>query len=231
MTYLRKDGSKFQLGSREHLAIEICPLAPTRRLRHLPERTGWAQFAIWANGCNLCRNLLDSESSSREYVREYVNVPLGDIADWLVKAWTSIRSEERPDHFPPRASAFDTLRDWGNTNPPESYDEDKWLDLREDWWQGHFLASGANGAQLPNLALFRSGDRLFIEWNRAEFAGSPAPNFLSEFGQASVRWDEGEAVLAEFVVYVAKCFQKENLGHVFSWTDLKDPLREAEAGL
>ena len=224
MTYLRKDGSKFQLGSRDQLAIEICPLAPTRRLRYLPERTGWAQFAIWANGRNLCRNLLDGESFSREYV----NVPLGDIADWIVQSWTSIRFEERPDRFPPRASAFDTLREWGETNPPESYDEDKWLELRECWWQGHFLTSGANGAQLPNLALFRSGDRLFIEWNPAEFAGSPAPNFLSESGQASVGWDEGEAVLAEFVAYVAKCFQKKNLSSVFSWADLKDPLREAE---
>ena len=224
MTYLRKDGSKFQLGSRDQLAIEICPLAPTRSPRYLPERTGWAQLAIWANGRNLCRNLLDGESFSREYV----NVPLGDIADWIVQSWTSIRFEERPDRFPPRASAFDTLREWGETNPPESYDEDKWLDLREDWWQGHFLTSGANGSQLPNLALFRSGDQLFIEWNRAEFAGLPAPNFLSESGQASVRWDEGEAVFAEFVSYVAKCFQKENLGSVFSWTDLKDPLREAE---
>ena len=224
MTYLRKDGSKFQLGSRDQLAIEICPLAPTWSPRHLPERTGWAQFAIWANGHNLCRNLLDGESSSREYV----NVPLGDIADWLVQSWTSIRFEERPDRFPPRASAFDTLRDWGDTNPPESYDEEKWFDLRECWWQGHFLASGANGSQLPNLSLFRGGDRLFVEWNRAEFAGSPAPNFLSEFGQASVRWDEGEAVFAEFVAYVAECFQKENLSSVFSWTDLKDPLREIE---
>ena len=224
MTYLRKDGSKFQLGSRDHLAIEICPLAVTWNPRYLPERTGWAQFAIWANGTNLCRNVLDGSTS----IYEYVNVPLGSIADWLVKAWTSIHLEECPDCFPLRASAFDTLRDWGNTNPPESYDEDKWLDLREDWWRGHFLASGADGAQLPNLALFRSGDRLFIEWNRAEFAGAPAPNFLSESGQASVGWEEGEAVLAEFVAYVATCFQKENLDHVFSWTNLKDPLREAE---
>lgn len=224
MTYLRKDGGKFQLGSRDQLAIEICPLAPIRSPRHLPERTGWAQLAVWANGRNLCRNLLDGESSSREYI----NVPLGDIADWLVQSWTSIRFEERPGRFPPRALAFNTLRDWGDTNPPESCDEDKWYDLRESWWQGHFLASGANGSQLPNLALFRSGDRLFIEWNPPEFAGSTAPNFLSEFGQAAVRWDEGEAVFAEFVAYVAKCFQNENLGSVFSWTDLKDPLREAE---
>ena len=69
---------------------------------------------------------------------------------------------------------------------------------------------------------------MFIEWNPAAFAGSPAPNFLSESGQASVQWDEGEAVFAEFVAYVAKCFREENLGDVYSWTGLNDPLREAE---
>lgn len=227
MTYLRRDGGRILLGNRDQLAIEICPLTPAWSPRHLPERAGWAQFAIWAGGCNLCRNLLDGESSSREYV----NVPLGDIADWLVQSWTSIRFEERPDRFPLQASAFDKLRDWGNANPPESCDEEKWFGLRERWWQGHFLASGANGAQLPNLALFRIGDRLLVEWNPAEFAGAPAPSFLSEFGQVSVRWDEGEAVFAEFVAYVAKCFRKENLGGVFSWADLKDPLREAVADL
>ena len=39
MTYLRREGGKFQLGSRDQLAIEICPLAPTWIPRHLPERT------------------------------------------------------------------------------------------------------------------------------------------------------------------------------------------------
>ena len=224
MTYLRREGGKFQLGSRDQLAIEICPLAPTWNPRHLPERTGWAQLAIWASGRNLCRNFLDGEI----FIQECVNVPLGSIADWLVRSWTSISFEERPDRFPPRSSAFDTLRDWGNTNPPDSYDEENWFDLRECWWKGHFLASGADGSQLPNISLFRSGGRLFIEWNPAAFAGSPAPNFLSESGQASVQWEEGEAVFAEFVAYVAKCFREENLGDVYSWTGLNDPLREAE---
>ena len=212
------------IGNKDLLAIELYPLVPTWERRYLPERTGWAQLSIWANGNNLCRNVIDGSQS----IEECINVPLGCVADWFVHSWTAIRFEERPYCFPPRDSLFDTLNDWGNAYPPESYNEEEWFHAREHWWNAHFLAAGADGAQLPNLALFRSGDRLFIEWNPAEFAGSPAPNFLSERGQESVRWDEGEAVFAEFVTYVAKCFQKENLGSVFSWTNLKDPLREAE---
>ena len=212
------------IGNRDLLAIELHPLVPTWERLYLPERTGWAQLSIWANGNNLCRNVTDESQS----VQEHIYVPLACMADWLVRSWTAIRFEERPACFPLGDSIFDTLRDWGNTHPPELYSEDEWFDAREQWWRGHFLAAGADGAQLPNVALFRGGDRLFIEWRPAEFAGSPAPIFLSESGQASVRWDEGEAVVAKFVAHMADWFREENLGNLFSWTNHKDPLREAE---
>ena len=211
------------IGARDRLAIELHPLAPTWERRHLPERTGWAQLSIWVNGANLCRNVLDES-----FIRESVNVPLGPMADWFVRSWTFIRFEERPDCFPPRASIFDTLRAWGNTHPPRQIDEDAWFDAREQWWTRHFLAAGADGAQLPNVSLLRGGDRLFIEWTPAEFAGARAPRFLSESGQASVQWDECEAVFAEFVAYMADWFRTENLHDTFSWTNLENPLHEAE---
>ena len=214
------------IGDRGRLAFELHPLAPTWERRHLPERTGWAQLSIWVNGANLCRNVLDGPS-----IREGVNVPLGPVADWLVRSWTFIRFEERPDCFPPRASVFDTLRAWGDTRPPgqTAEDEDEWFDARERWWTRHFLAAGADGAQLPNVSLLRGGDRLFVEWAPAEFAGSRAPEFLSESGQWSLRWDDGEEVLAEFVARVAEWFRAEGLDDAYSWTNLRDPLREVEA--
>ena len=214
------------IGDRGRLAFELHPLAPAWERRHLPERTGWAQLSIWVNGDNLCRNVLDGPS-----IREGVNVPLGPMADWLVRSWTFIRFEERPDCFPPRASAFGTLREWGNTHPPAPgrTGEDEWFDARERWWTRHFLAAGADGAQLPNVSLLRGGDRLFVEWTPAEFAGSRAPEFLSESGQGSVRWDDGEEVLAEFVAYMADWFRAEGLDDAFSWANLRDPLHEVEA--
>ena len=213
------------IGNRGSLAIELHPLAPTWERRYLPERTGWAQLSLWVNGSNLCRNLLDGSPS----IRESVNVPLGPMADWLVRSWTFIRFEECPERFPPRASASDTLRDWGRTSPPGQLNEDEWFDTREQWWTRHFLAAGADGAQLPNVSLLRGGDRLFIEWTPAEFAGARAPKFLSESGQASVQWDEGEAVFAEFVAHMADWFRMENLHDAFSWTNLENPLHDAEA--
>ena len=213
------------IGDRSRLAIELHPLAPTWESRYLPERTGWAQLSIWANGRNLCRNVLDGSPS----IREGVNVPLGRLADWIVRSWTFIRFEERPDRFPPRASARDTLRKWGNAPPPGQCDEDEWFDARERWWTRHYLAAGADGAQLPNVALLRAGDRLFVEWAPAEFAGARAPWFITEPGQESVSWDRGEAVFAEFVAFMAGWFRKEGLDGVFSWVGLEDPLREAEA--
>ena len=214
-----------QIGDRTRLAFELHPLAPTSECRHLPERTGWAQLSIWANGSNLCRNVLDGSPA----IREGVNVPLGPIADWLVRSWTFISFEERSGIFPPRASAFDTLREWGSAHPPGPYNEDEWLDARERWWTRHFLAAGADGAQLPNISLLRGGDRLFVDWAPAGFAGSRAPKFLSESGQAAVPWDDGEAVLAEFVAYMAEWFRGERLDGVFAWTRQRDPLHEAEA--
>ena len=213
------------IGDRGRLAIELHPLAPAWESRYLPERTGWAQLSIWVNGRNLCRNVLDGSPS----IREGVNVPLGRLADWIVRSWTFIRFEERPDRFPPRASARDTLREWGNAPPPGQCDEDEWFDARERWWTRHYLAAGADGAQLPNVALLRAGDRLFVEWGPAEFAGARAPWFIVEPGQESVSWDQGEAVFVEFVAFMAEWFREEGLDGVFSWVGLEDPLHEAEA--
>ena len=133
------------IGDRGRLAIELYPLAPGWERRYAPERTGWAGLSIWINGRNLCQNLLDGSNS----IRESVNVPLGPLADWLMRSWTFIRFEERPGLFPPRASTRDTLRAWGNAPPPGQFDEDEWFDARERWWTRHFLAAGADGAQLP----------------------------------------------------------------------------------
>ena len=213
------------IGDRGRLAIELHPLAPGWERRYAPERTGWAGLSIWINGRNLCQNLLDGSNS----IRESVNVPLGPLADWLMRSWTFIRFEERPGLFPPRASTRDTLRAWGNAPPPGQFDEDEWFDARERWWTRHFLAAGADGAQLPNVSLLRAGDRLVIEWTPARFAGSRTPRFISESGQESVRWDEGEAVFAEFVAFMADWLRREDLGSVFSWANLTNPLHEAKA--
>ena len=212
------------IGNRNDLAIEVHPLTPTWERRYLPERSAWARLSLWVNGGNLCRNLLDGSQS----VREGVNVPLAPVADWIVRSWTFLAFEERPGCFPLRGSLCDTLHGWGNTSRPAGFSDDEWFDARELWWTRHFLAAGADGAQLPNVSLNRGHDRLFIEWDPAEFAGVQAPRFLSEHGREAVHWAVGEEVLAEFVSIVAQWLREEGLDDVFSWVGLDDPLRQAE---
>ena len=214
------------IGNRNRLAIELHSLVPTWERHYLPERSAWARFSLWVDGLNLCRNLLDGSPS----VRDGVNVPLAPVADWLVRSWTFLAFEERPECFPLRGSLRDTVRDWGNAPAPADCNEDDWSDARERWWTRHFLSAGAEGAQLPNVSLIRGDDRLFIEWAPAEFAGNRAPQYLSESGRATVRWAESEEVLTEFVSTVARWLREDGLVHAFPWACREDPLHEVEAG-
>ena len=213
------------IGNRNDLAIEILPLTPTWERRYLPERSAWAQLAIWVRGTNLCENLLDGSQS----VRAGVNVPLAPAVDWLVRSWTFIEFEEGPGCFPLRSSLRDTLRDWGNTAPRVGFTEDQWFDAREQWWTRHYLSAGADGARLPNVSLIRAGDHLVIEWGPAEFPGDHAPRFISENGQAVIDWPACEEVFAEFAAFVAESLREEGLGAAYSWVSLQDPLHERDA--
>ena len=212
------------IGNRNDLAIELDPLSPTWDRRYPPEVAAWARFSLWVGGRNLCRNLLDGSTS----VRDGVNVPLAPIADWLVRSWTFIAFEERPDCFPLRSSLRDTLDGWGDAPPPTGFSEDEWFDARELWWTRHFLAAGADGAQLPNVSLARSEDRLLVEWAPAGFAGSRAPRFFSESGWETVGWAEGEDVFSEFVSAVARWLRESGVDHPFPWVCRDDPLHETE---
>ena len=211
------------IGNRNSFAVGIEPLSPSWERRYLPEYTAWAQLSLWVDGENICRNLLDGSNT----VHDGVNVPLAPIADWLVRSWTYLAFEERPDCFPLHDSLRHTVSRWGDAPPPNGLSEDDWLDARELWWSRHFLAAGADGAHLPNISLVRGDGRLFIEWAPAEFAGTPAPRFLSEHGRTIVDWAEGEEVFSEFVACVARWFRDSGLHHVFPWTSREDPLHEA----
>ena len=210
------------IGNRNSFAIELEPLAPAWERRYLPERAAWAQFSLWVNGTNLCRNLLDGSDS----VRDGVNVPLAPIADWIVRSWTYLAFEERPGCFPLRTSQYDTVSAWGDAPPPAGLDEDQWFDARELWWSRHFLAAAADGSHLPNVSLVRGADRLFVEWAPAEFPGGPAPHFLAERGRQDVGWTEGEDALVQFVSHVARWLRDSEIGHVFPWASREEPLQE-----
>ena len=103
------------IGNRDSLAIELNPREPTWDIRHVPERTAWAELSIWVEGINLCRNILPESNS----VRQGVNVPLAPLTDWLTRSWMHIQFEERPRLFALRDSARDTLTHWSRAAPPQ----------------------------------------------------------------------------------------------------------------
>lgn len=214
-----------QFGDRNTLAIELHPLSPSWERAYPPERTAWSTFALWVGGENLCRNILDGT----ETVRDGVNIPLASLADWLVRSWAYLAFEERPSRFPPRPSPVSTLRSWGDAPPPRGVHEDDWIEWRESWWSHHFLAAGADGAQLPSVAFLRSADVLCIEWAPSQFAGARAPTFLAQRGQVLVPWEKSEGVLSEFVAFVGDWLRREGLVELYSWVRREAPLGSADA--
>lgn len=215
------------LGNTDRFAIALRPVAPHWEALYVPERAAWAGLQLWVNGQNLCQHLLPGS----DQVHDDLFVPLAPIADWLVHTNSALLAEERPRLFPVTRQLHHSLRRWGTTHPVLGMDGDRWLDEREAWWSRHFLLSGADGAQLPDLALSRDDEELVIDWSRPRFAGEPAPRFLAPFGNAAVRWTEGRAVLRNFIAVVGQSLQAAGLGAEYPWAALEDPLPDAQADL
>lgn len=204
-------------GNRERFALEIHPLSPTWERRYAPERAAWAAFALWVDGTNVC---LHSERGS-DRVQDALNVPLAPIADWIARSWPYIAFEERAAAFAPGGSLHETHVRWGATRPAAALSEDAWYDLRAEWWQRHFLAAGAEGALLPDLALARQDEGLVLEWRPPRLGDV---EFLLPTGSARIAWSDAEDVLAQFVAHVAQWLQSAGLADLYSWLSNPTPL-------
>lgn len=211
------------IGNKERFGFEIRPVVPYWESRCAPERGAWAALSIWIDGQNLCRHLLPGA----DQVHDDLFVPLGPIADWLVRSHGALVSEERAPLFPTTRHLHETLCNWGERPPIRGVDQEGWLDAREDWWTRHFLAAGADGAQLPNVALLRDDEELVIDWAPPKFAGIPAPQFLIPHGNGSVSWIQGRAVLDGFVRAVGGALSAAGLGGLYDWSDSSEPLPES----
>lgn len=207
-------------GNRNELGIEISPLSPTWERRYRPEQSAWSALAIWVAGSNLTQHLTEG---SDELIPA-VNVPLAPIADWLVRAWPAIELEERASRFPTTARLHRALYQWGTRYPPHDLSEDDWIDSRESWWKRHFLAAGADGAELPNLALGRDDEKLLVDW-RVPKLPRPAPRFVNAIDSAAMPWAEAESAVATFVAYIADWLRRDGLVDLYPWVSHNDPLR------
>lgn len=183
------------VGNRERFAIEVVPVDPSWSRRYAPDRGPWAGLSIWAAGRNLCQHLFTGDGS----VHEHVFVPSTPVAEWLERAFGALCHEERPSRFPAGDDPHAAYRAWADRMPPSGTTWDEWMVEREEWWRRHFSRSGSDGAHLPDIALVRCDDRLIVTWRAVPGAGLDPPQFTAAEGMARVPWNEGIAVLDEFV--------------------------------
>lgn len=203
------------IGNKAGFAFEIHPVEPSWELRYEPEATAWAALTVWAEGRNLCAHVREGE----ENLRSAFFVPLGPLADWIVRSYPGIALEERAPWVPTASRRLhQTVREWGDRRPPSGVTEDTWLDERDAFWARHFLTSGAEGAWVPNLAFMREDDDVVLTWAPPRFASAPVVTMLNPSGVAVVPWADVAGVMKRFVDEVASAFRAKNC-HPFVWID------------
>jgi Zn-dependent peptidase ImmA (M78 family) len=201
------------IGNRNSLGFELSPLSPTWKTRYVPEKGAWAALSVWVGGRNLCRHI----RSGADYVHEALNVPLVPVADWFYRSWAPLELEERAPEYPTGRTPHESLIRWGDTRPPKDFSDDAWIDARETWWTRHFWASGADGAQLPNLGFLRQDDEFIISWKAPRFAGDRSPSLLEAEGQAVVPWAEASATIVSLISTVGGWVTQAGLPKQFPW--------------
>lgn len=215
------------IGNTSTFAFELVPVTPSWEVHYPPERAAWAGTAIWVAGQNLCRHVVPGSNA----VNDYFYVPLGPIADWLVRAFPAIQFQERASFFPTTRDLHGSVERWGEARPPHGFDEDSWLDAREDWWSGHFLRAGADGAYPPNMAFVRDDEELAISWEAPHFFGDGRMTMLCARGRSSLPWGEGLSVLDQVTSTVAAWFRQSDAAHAYAWAAHDHPLQSAEPSL
>lgn len=215
------------IGNRERLGIDLIPVEPHWELRYEPEAAAWAGLAIWVLGQNICRHV---EPGTSEF-REHLFVPLGPVADWLVRCVGALQYEERARLFPTGGTPHVDVARWGRTPPRHGLDADVWIDERESWWSRHFIRAGAEGALLPNLAIVRDDEQMVLSWTRPRFSDALSPVMVYPDGDSTLPWDDGFEVLIAFTSTVAAAFRDSGHGAVYEWTQLDNPLAGAPVPL
>jgi hypothetical protein len=217
-----------RLGDIRGLAFDIEPVSPSWERRTASERGPWARLAIWAGGQNFCLNWRPETSS----VNDGVYVPLAPIADWLLRYGRHIAYEESSRAFPTDVDLIRALERWKASAPAALFSEDDWDDRRYEWSERHFLLAGADGAWLPNLALVRVDNELWISVGSARFASPQAPRFLKEFGVYPASWQDAKQAISEFVDYVGQTLRDSDLTQEYPWSQEEGAfLRALDIGL
>ena len=205
------------LGDKGKLGFELTPIAPSWKVRDATEASAWAGLAVWVDGRNLCRHV---EGDSGD-LRDCFFVPLGPIADWIVRSFPAIAFEERAEFLPTPRQLHSAVRGWAERAPLDGVSEDEWIDAREAFWSRHFLMAGAEGARLPNLALHREDPTLVVSWEQPRFVSPPLVQMIEPPGCATIPWDAARPVLDGFVEQVAHWLEADD---PYPWVRVTNPL-------
>lgn len=215
------------IGNTNSLAFDLVPVAPYWDVHYGPERAAWAGMALWAGGENLCEHIVPGSSE----VRDRFYIPMAPLVNWLVRSFPAIEFEERAASFPTTRRLHESAARWRTVQPPAGMDEDQWFDAREEWWARHFLASGSEGARVPNVAFARDDEQLVITWRPPRFAGADPPRMAVPEGDAAVPWSLGRSVLEELAERVAAWLREGQAGDAYAWAPEESPLSGTRAGL
>lgn len=203
------------IGNRGEFAIELTPVEPSWDSHYSLEAAAWAGLSIWVRDRNLCEHIIDGE----QQVRQAYFVPIAPIAEWIVRSYVALAHEERPPWVEKTRHLHDLVRRWGETAPPESMEEDAWLDAREDFWSRHFLTAGADGAWLPNLALLRRDDDVEVSWAAPKFSSAPRMYWPSGEDTILLRWRDVDSVLRDLVHWVTQDFDRRKVSRPLALAD------------
>jgi len=215
------------IGNTNSLAFDLVPVAPYWDVRYGPERAAWAGMALWAGGENLCEHIVPGSSE----VRDRLYIPMAPLVNWLVRSFPAIEFEERAASFPTTRRLHESADRWRAARPPAGMDEDQWLDAREEWWARHFMASGADGARVPNVALARHDEHLVISWRAPRFAGEGPPRMAVPDGDVAVPWPLGRSVLEELAACVAAWLREGKAADIYAWASQESPLSGSPSAL
>lgn len=121
----------------------------------------WGALQLFVDGRLLTQGVIDGIDGT---VLHDAEVPLGDIAEWLVTRWETLSNDA---HLP--AARVITAARWYAHALDHAPDDDAALlalvAARDAWWRGHSLAAAVPGFRLPDVHLRRLGDEFEVSWD------------------------------------------------------------------
>ena len=192
MPYLERTGKSWRRGDKKQIGFFLDQLDLCVETAYPPEKAAWAGVEFWVRGHNYF-----SYSEEGVYWNR-LNIPLGHFSDWLVQSWPRIRSQS---YFPGTSM---------KTEWEKIADED--VEKGDDFYNNHFILSGANGCNLPCLTLHREDEWLVIQKFPTE-----DKRWKVDSSRDRVSFFYAESVFENLVEWTAERFKEKRVHDAYPW--------------